>query len=376
MSTRDRLVQWVGVCLLGGALVTSCSGGGADPTASGAGGAGVGGAAGAGGGGAVCKPGEITSCYEGAPTNTVNVGRCKAGERLCNADGSGYGACEGQVLPASDERCDTLGDDDCDGEADEGCPCMPGNVSGCYSAAQETQGVGACKGGTRVCNPDGIGFGPCEGEVTPAPENCATPADDDCDGTVNEDCTYTSCFEYLKANPGASSGTYLIDPDGNDPKGTTQVYCDMTTDDGGYTMKLVNDDPALFDNHDQAPYAAVCEALGLEIIVPRSPGHVASIYAFNNNQPANLYNVFPKFEGAVGIKAWKGICNGVECVPWVNAYKDDDTGCAGDPEPNGNNYEGSRLYRWNLNCAVEGGWDDYYNHVQETGWVICSTNDK
>jgi hypothetical protein len=30
--------------------------------------------------------------------------------------------------------------------------------------------------------PDGTGYGPCEGEVTPQAEDCSTPADEDCDG--------------------------------------------------------------------------------------------------------------------------------------------------------------------------------------------------
>jgi hypothetical protein len=386
MSIRDRLVQWVGVCLLGGALITGCSGDVVDPSASGAGASGASGGAGGqggqggqggpggmGGGGAMaCTPGESKPCYEGSST-TLNVGLCKSGQRTCNAEGSGFGACVGQVLPESNELCDTLGDDDCDGPANEGCPCMPGSVTDCYSAPPQTLGVGACKGGTWMCNPDGLGFGACQGEVVPAAENCATVADDDCSGAANEGCVYTSCYELLKSNPGATDGTYVIDADGADgPAPQVAVYCDMTN--GGYTMVRFDDTATLFGQ--QEPYEAKCKAYGMEIIVPRSKAHVESIYAYNKNEPANLYNVFPKFEGAAGIKNWKGICNGVECVPWVNAYKDDDTGCAPDPEPNGNNSTSYRLYRWNLNCPVEGGWDDWYNYVQVTGWVICSTNDK
>jgi hypothetical protein len=47
-----------------------------------------------------------------------------------------------------------------------------------------TQGVGLCKAGTQTCNPQGTAYGPCAGEVTPKPENCATAADEDCNGSA------------------------------------------------------------------------------------------------------------------------------------------------------------------------------------------------
>ncbi len=60
-----------------------------------------------------CVPGSTTSCYSG-PANTENVGICHGGLQLCNADGMGYGACGGEVLPQSDD-CNTPIDENCDG---------------------------------------------------------------------------------------------------------------------------------------------------------------------------------------------------------------------------------------------------------------------
>lgn len=63
----------------------------------------------------VCTPGEQRSCYDG-PEATRGKGSCKPGEQTCTPDGSGFGVCEGEKLPAI-EDCATPEDDDCDGLA-------------------------------------------------------------------------------------------------------------------------------------------------------------------------------------------------------------------------------------------------------------------
>lgn len=133
------------------------------------------------GGGRVCTPGQTQSCYEG-PAGTEGVGICAPGVSTCNAEGTGYGPCEGQVLPG-EESCATPEDDDCDGMANEGCTCTPGEQQACYDGPPGTLDVGACKGGMRTCLPDGSGFGQgCEGQVVPAVEVCGSPVDESCDG--------------------------------------------------------------------------------------------------------------------------------------------------------------------------------------------------
>ncbi|AUX34957.1 MULTISPECIES: hypothetical protein [Sorangium] len=64
--------------------------------------------------------------------------------------------------------------------------CEPLSAVACYTGPPATEGVGACRTGLRRCNASGDGYGPCEGEVTPAPERCGNAADDDCDGAVDE----------------------------------------------------------------------------------------------------------------------------------------------------------------------------------------------
>jgi hypothetical protein len=116
-----------------------------------------------------CEPGEQISCYTGFPASTEGVGICKAGLRTCNDQGTGFGACEGQVIPQQ-EICGSGQDENCNGEVDE--------------------------------NPDldGDGWGVCDGDccdqVSP---QCSNPhlvnpgafevpgnnVDDDCDGQID-----------------------------------------------------------------------------------------------------------------------------------------------------------------------------------------------
>jgi hypothetical protein len=138
-----------------------------------------------GGVGCACNPGSVSACYTG-PANTAGVGLCAMGTQTCNSDGLGYGSCLGQILPVS-ETCNNLTDEDCDGQTNEGgsgCLCVANSFSSCYDGPQALVGVGVCVAGFRQCNALGTAFGPCTGQVLPAPEDCSQLADEDCDGST------------------------------------------------------------------------------------------------------------------------------------------------------------------------------------------------
>ena len=173
-------------------LAASCGGEGASSTGSGGapGSGGNGGEVGSQGGGGssmstasgACQPGESGPCYSG-PAGTQGVGLCKDGARACEANGT-FGACVGEVTPEA-EVCSTPEDDNCNGQVNESgpdCACVPGAMSACYSGPAGTVGVGVCKMGVQTCSPDGLGLGPCQGEIAPAAEDCLAPADEDCNG--------------------------------------------------------------------------------------------------------------------------------------------------------------------------------------------------
>jgi hypothetical protein len=116
-----------------------------------------------------CVPGEQIDCYTGFPADTEGVGQCQSGLRTCNAQGTGYGACIGQVIPAI-EVCGSGLDENCNGQIDE-------------NPDLDSDGWG-------VCDND------CCDQVSP---ECSTPnlvnpgafevganeVDDDCDGNID-----------------------------------------------------------------------------------------------------------------------------------------------------------------------------------------------
>lgn len=71
--------------------------------------------------GGQCEPGSTRDCYAGPP-GTLNVGACTVGAEQCNAEGSDWGACIGEVLPSMElptAQGETPVDEDCDGMTDE-----------------------------------------------------------------------------------------------------------------------------------------------------------------------------------------------------------------------------------------------------------------
>ena len=171
----------------GGTGGTTDTGGGGTGGTTMTGGGGTGGTTMTGGGGTggttmVCMPGDKMPCYDG-PAGTEGMGICMAGIMKCNIEGTGYGACEGQVLPEAEENCLKPTDDDCDGLVDQNKTCCtPNEVISCYTGPAGTVNQGQCKPGMVLCPADGLIPADCPNEVLPADEFCASSDDEDCNG--------------------------------------------------------------------------------------------------------------------------------------------------------------------------------------------------
>lgn len=114
----------------------------------------------------VCVPGSTQACYTG-PGGTAGVGSCAAGVQSCLPDGSGYGACEGEVTPTA-ETCNGR-DDNCNGVPDDGAVCPP-IANGTSACASGQCVVGSCNPGFADC--DGNPATGCETNTSTSVQHC------------------------------------------------------------------------------------------------------------------------------------------------------------------------------------------------------------
>lgn len=210
-----RSSRWVKGSLFVALPILALACGEDSPIPLGGGGAGTGAEGGAGGGEPTAggggsdscgEAGTTKACYSG-PSETKDVGACKAGTSTCGLDGA-WGSCVGEVLPnTGGENCALPdSDDNCNGadDATDGCECVPRTQADCYTGPEGTLGVGICASGKKMCSDDGLSYGACIGQTLPATETCdeTLNVDNDCDGSVGEldddDDTCDCVFEQTK----------------------------------------------------------------------------------------------------------------------------------------------------------------------------------
>lgn len=195
--------------------------------------------------GCPCVPGATQECYTGLPTDVFDETNCSPGIQTCQGanEFAAWGPCEGELLPEGEFCWDGI-DNNCNGEADEGCSCIPGETRWCYSGPAGTQGVGICQQGVEECIGEGMGWTECVGEVLPEEEICHNDVDDDCDGLVDEDCepppavpigctAETLTHVVGAADCAANSAVYMMD----DGDGPNFICCPLPTED------ILSDDP-------------------------------------------------------------------------------------------------------------------------------------
>lgn len=216
-----------------------------------------------------CVPGSQIECYTGFPNNTEGVGPCQAGTRTCNAMGTAYGACIGEVTPVN-EICNNNVDDNCNGSTDEN-PDLDGD-------------------GWGACNND------CCDQISP---ECTTPAvvnpgafevggdnvDNNCDGIIdnvlplcdaglasndNNPLNYAKAIDlcqFTTENPplsqkiwGVISGNFQLANGGNNPSANSRSirpqFGTNVLPQAGQRIALLSSGNASYPNQNNPAYVA------------------------------------------------------------------------------------------------------------------------
>jgi len=218
------------------------------------------------GGTGTCTAGScsVASCAMGLADcdNTPGNG-CEVDTRTTLAHCGGCGqACVSRpntTASCADGACSytcIAGFADCDGNVTNGCEVDTrttlAHCGACDRACRPTNATGVCAGGVCGVATCDTGFGNCdtnaangcETDTRTSPAHCGTcgtacTTGARCEAGVCSAPVLGSCAALHTAAPTLPSGVYAIDPDGDGGRAAFDVYCDMTTDGGGWTYGAI-----------------------------------------------------------------------------------------------------------------------------------------
>jgi hypothetical protein len=146
-----------------------------------------------------------------------------------------------RVNPSASEVCDAV-DNDCDSLSDDADPSLDAATATTWYDDDDGDLYGDPSSATVACSaPSGAlaSAGDCDdadaATYPGASEPCSAGVDRDCDGAVPDTCQ--SCAEVLADGLSTGDGLYTLDVDGAAGSlAALSLYCDMTTDGGGFTL--------------------------------------------------------------------------------------------------------------------------------------------